>query len=154
MEIVRGGTKTVHRHTYTQTHTHGGPFYVLFFCENAETRLKIIIIYFKTMNKISSVAMAWSVESLPSNPAIRVRPGGVREFNSYPGTVYAFFVCVLSFLSSAVALTFCWLHIQGGPSLCICLVLWSRVCCSHYRHLTHGHLGCKSRGLQVLNWGG
>ena len=30
-----------HTHTHTQTHTHEGPFYVLFFCENAETRLKM-----------------------------------------------------------------------------------------------------------------
>ena len=43
-EIVRGGPKLytdtdTDTHTHTHTHTYGGPFYV-FFCENAETRLK------------------------------------------------------------------------------------------------------------------
>ena len=43
LEIVRG-TKILHTHTHARararTHTHRGPFYVLFFCEKAETRLK------------------------------------------------------------------------------------------------------------------
>ena len=39
--------KDTHTQTHTDTHTHRhihrGPFYVLFFCENAETRLKIAL---------------------------------------------------------------------------------------------------------------
>ena len=72
-------------------------------------------------------------------------PGGVRNFNFCPGIESVFFV-FYPVLSSAEALTLCWPHIQGGPPLCICLVFWSTDCCSSYRHLTHGHLACKSRG--------
>ena len=75
-------------------------------------------------------------------------PGGARNFNSYPGIG-----CVSFMFSPAEALTLCWSHIQGCPPLCMCLVFWSIVSCSPYRHLTHGHLGCKSRGVQVLDWG-
>ena len=73
-------------------------------------------------------------------------PGGNRNFNSYPGigsVSFAFYPV----LSPAEALTLCWPHIQGGPPMCICLVFWSIDNCSHYRHLTHGHLVCKSRGV-------
>ena len=77
----------------------------------------------------------------PCNPGSI--PGGVRNLNPYPGIVCVSFVfCPV--LSPAEALTLCWLHIQGGPPLCICLVFWSIDNCSSYRHLTHGHLGCKS----------
>ena len=73
-------------------------------------------------------------------------PGGVRNFNSYPGIgCVSFEFCPV--LSPAKALTFCWPHIQEGPPLCICLVFRSIDNCSPYRHLTHGHLGCKSRGV-------
>ena len=101
----------------------------------------------KLMNR--SVAVAWSVESLPSNPAARVRfSAGSRILIPVLGLG----VCPLSVfchvLSSAEALTLCLPHIQGGPPLCICLVFWSRDCCSPYRHLTHGHLDCKSLGCK------
>ena len=52
--------------------------------------------------------------------------------------------------SLALALTLCWPHIQGSPPLCICLVFWSRFCCSPYTHITHRHLGCKSREVYSL----
>ena len=93
-------------------------------------------------NYIISVAVAWSVEYLPSNPAARVR------FPARSGnliSVLGLGVCPV--LSSAEALTVCWPHIRGGPPLCICLVFCSRNCCSPYRHLTHGHLDCKSLGV-------
>ena len=72
-------------------------------------------------------------------------PGGVRNFNFSPeiGCV-SFVFCPV--LSPAEALTLCWPHIHGGPPLCICLVFRSIDNCSPCRHLTHGHLGCKSRG--------
>ena len=35
---------------------------------------------------------------------------------------------------------------QGVPPLFICVVFWSKVCCSLYRHIIHGYLGYKSRG--------
>ena len=93
------------------------------------------------------VAMAWSVESLPSNPAARV---GFPAGTGILIYVLGLGVCPLSVfcpvLSSAEDLTLCWPHIQGGPPLCICLVFWSRDCCSPYMHLTHGHLACKSLG--------
>ena len=74
-------------------------------------------------------------------------PGGVRNFNSYPGIGCVFFV-FFPVLSPAEALTLCWPHIQGGPSLCISLVFWSIDNCSPYRHLTHGHLGSKYLGCK------
>ena len=66
-------------------------------------------------------------------------PCGVRKFNFCPGIGCVFFVCVLSLLS---------------PPLCVCLVFWSKNCCSPYRHLTHGHLGCKSLGCKSKIGGG
>ena len=86
-----------------------------------------------------SVAMVWSVESLPSTLAARVR------FLAGSGILIPILgLGVCPVLSLAEALTLCWPHIQGGPPLCICLVLWSIVSCSTYRYLSHGHLGCKS----------
>ena len=71
-------------------------------------------------------------------------PGGVRNFNFCLGIG-----CVsIVFCPSAEALTLCWPHIQWVPPFCICLVFWARDCCSHYRHLTHGHLACKSLGCK------
>ena len=79
-------------------------------------------------------------------------PGGVRNFNSYPGIGCVSFVfCTV--LSPAEALTLCRPHIQGGPPLSICLVFWSIDNCSPYRHLTHGHLGCKFLWVKVLDRG-
>ena len=68
------------------------------------------------------VAVAWSVESLLSNPAARVRfPAGSWILISVLGLD----VCPLSvfcpLLFSAEALILCWPHIQGSPPLCICL---------------------------------
>ena len=40
-----------HTHTQRDTHIHRGLFYVLFFCENAETRLKSCQIYKSTSIK-------------------------------------------------------------------------------------------------------
>ena len=89
----------------------------------------------------------WSVESLPSNPVTRVQsPAG----SGILIPILGLGVCPLSvfcpLLSPAAALTLCWPHILGGPLLCICLVFCSRICCSSYRHLTHGHLCCMFRG--------
>ena len=109
---------------------------------------------FTTKNITSSVALAWSVESLPSNTAAWVR------FPAESGiliSVLGLGVCPLSVfcpvLSPAEALTLCLPHIQGGPPLCICPVFWSTDCCSSYRRLTLGYLGCLSRGVQVQDWG-
>ena len=64
------------------------------------------------------VAVARSVESLPSNPAARVRfPTGVRNLNFCPGIG----VCPLSgfcpVLSSAEALTLCWPQVSRKRTL-------------------------------------
>ena len=46
---------------------------------------------------MSSIAMAWSVESLPSNPAVRIRfLAGSGIFNLYPDTGVMSFGCVPS----------------------------------------------------------
>ena len=67
--------------------------------------------------------MAWSIESLPSNPVARGR------FPAWSGILIPILglgVCPLSVfcpvLSQADTLTLCWPHIQRGPPLCICLV--------------------------------
>ena len=76
------------------------------------------------------VAVAWSIRVpafQPGGPGSI--PVGVRNLNSYPGIGCVSFVfCPV--LSSAEALTLCWLYIQGGPPLCICLVFWSVDNCS------------------------
>ena len=36
----------------------------------------------------------------------------------------------------------------GRSAIVLCLVFWSTVCCSSYRHLTHEDLDCKSRGYK------
>ena len=72
-------------------------------------------------------------------------PGGVRNFNSYPGIGCVPFVCVLSCDASG-----------GGPGIVLtthsrrpALVHLSSVPVYKqllpYRHLTHGNLGCQSR---------
>ena len=73
-------------------------------------------------------------------------PGGVRNFNSYPGIECVSFVCVLSCAVSGGGPNIVLTTHSGRPALCICLVFRSIDNCSPYRHLTHGHLGCKSRG--------
>ena len=82
---------------------------------------------------------------LPSNPAAWVR------FPERSGILISdlgLSVCPLSVfcpvMCPAEALTLSWPHIQKSLSLCICPVFLSKDCCSPYRHLTHGHLGCKS----------
>ena len=87
-----------------------------------------------------------------------IQLGGIRNFYFYSGTgCVSFIFCPLSVfcpvLSPTVALTLCWPHIQEGPPLCICLVFLCTVCCSPYSCLFHGHLHCKSLGVQVLHWG-
>ena len=84
--------------------------------------------------KARSVAVVWSVDSLTSNPAARVRfqAGSgilisVLGLGGCPSSVF----CPV--LSSAEALTLCWPHIRGVPPLCICLVFWSR---TYYRTIT------------------
>ena len=63
-----------------------------------------------------SVAVAWSVESLPSNPeALVIFPAGSEILISILGLV----VCPV--LSLAVVLALCCLHIRGSPPLCICI---------------------------------
>ena len=95
--------------------------------------------------------MAWSVESLPSNPAARVRfqvGSGILIF------VLGLGVCILCVLSCVS---------DGGPDIVLTthsgravLVYLSSVLVQRlllpYRHLTHGHLGYKYRGV-VLDWG-
>ena len=76
-----------------------------------------VLNYFILLSVIS-VAEAWSVEFLPSNPAARVRfPVGSGILISVLGLG----VCPLSafcpVLSPAKALTLCWPHIQEGPAL-------------------------------------
>ena len=79
----------------------------------------------------------WSVESLPSNPAARVR------FPAESGILISVLgLGVSPVLSPAEDLTLCWPHIPGGLPLCIGLLFWSKYCCYPYRHLTHGYLGC------------
>ena len=81
------------------------------------------------------VAVAWSVENLPSNLTLPT---------SIPGKVRDFSICVLSYVVFG-----------GGPDLLLithsgilALVYLSSVLvhilCSPYRHLIHWHLGCKS----------
>ena len=97
---------------------------------------------------IKSVAVAWSVESLPSNPAARVRfPSGSGILIPILGLGVCHLSVFCTVLSAAEALTLFWPLIQGGTLLRICLVFRSIDNCSPYRHVTHGHLGCKSRGV-------
>ena len=72
-------------------------------------------------------------------------PSGVRNFNSYPGTGCVFFVCVLYCAVSGGGPGIVLTTHSGRLALCICLVFWAFHNCSHYRHLTHGSLGCKSK---------
>ena len=106
-----------------------------------------LALWFLTLGIVNkSVTVAWSIESLPSYPATRVRsPAGSGILIPILGLGVCPFCSVLS---PADALTLCWPHIQGGPPLCICLVFRSIDNCSPYRHLTHGYLGCKSRGCK------
>ena len=90
----------------------------------------------------------WSIEFLPSNPAVRFRflAGqkiliSILELGVFPLSVY----CPL--LSLSVALTLCWPHIPGGPTLCIYLVLWSIICCSPLQASDPRVFGFKSRGV-------
>ena len=118
--------------------------------------------FYKNLNnnifKISKIISEWQNGYLLRRGVVNrvpaFQPSGVRNFNFCPGIGG---VCPLPVfcpvLSSAEALTLCWPHIQGDPPLCISLVFWSRDCCSPYRHLTHGHLACKSLGVEVLDWG-
>ena len=80
-------------------------------------------------------------------------PGRDRNFNFCPGTgcecPLTVFCPVLSLM---VALTLYWPEIQGGPPLRVCLVLWSTVSSSPYRHSTHGHLDSKSQRMLDLHW--
>ena len=48
-------------------------------------------------------------------------PGGVRNFYFYPGTGRVSFVCVMSCISLAVAVTLCWSHIQDSR---LCVSVW------------------------------
>ena len=99
----------------------------------------------------SSDPSPWRGRQSPCLPT--QRPG----FDSRRGQEFKFlswdWVCPLSVLSPAEALT-CRPHLQGGPPLCICLVFWSKDCCSPYRHLIHGHFHSKSRGCKSYIGGG
>ena len=98
------------------------------------------------ISKCVSAAVAWSVKSLPSSPAARVR------FPAGSGILILSWdwVCVLCVLSCVV--------FDGGPDIMLtthsgrhALVSLSNVLvqrfCSPYRHLTNGHLDCKSLGV-------
>ena len=78
--------------------------------------------------------------------ALRLFPGGVKSFNFYSGTECVFFV-LCPVLFPAVTRT-CTDHTFREVRPCVCLVFWSTVFCSPYRHLTQKHLGCKSRGCK------
>ena len=66
--------------------------------------------------------------------------GGVTNFNFCLGTGCMF--CVMS----CVVPGDCTVHTFRKARPFVCLVFWSTVCCSLYRHLTHRHLDYKSRG--------
>ena len=53
-------------------------------------------------------------------------PGGVRNFNFYPGNGCVSFVCVLSCIVSGGGTGVVLTILQGGPPLCICLVSGSQ----------------------------
>ena len=100
--------------------------YFIFVTSYYKSSVVFIIYWFQYVNSNKSVAVAWSVESLPSSPASRVR------FPSGLGILILILwlgVCLLSVfctvLSPAEALTLCWPHIQGVPPLCIYLVFRS-----------------------------
>ena len=116
---------------------------VLFFSLSLKlthVRTNMLLIFIK-------IAVAWSVESLPSNPVARVRfPAG-----AWDSECVAFF-CVLSCVVFG-----------GGPDIVLtthswraALVYLSSVLVRRqllpYRHLAHGHLGFKSLGTLVLDW--
>ena len=67
-------------------------------------------------------------------------PGGVRNFNSYPGIGCVSFVCVLSWAVSGRGPDIVLNTHSGRPAL----VYLSSVLVHRQLHLTHGHLGCKS----------
>ena len=70
---------------------------------------------------MSSIAMAWSVESLPSNPAVRIRfLVGSGIFNLYPETGVMSFVCVPSCDVSGGGLDSLLTTDLGRPALVLC----------------------------------
>ena len=73
-------------------------------------------------------------------------PDGVRNFNFCPGIGCVSFACVPSSVVSGGGSDNVLTKPSGRPAL-VCLVFWSTDCYSSYRHLIHGHLGCKSRGV-------
>ena len=70
-------------------------------------------------------------------------PGGVRNFQFYPGTwCVSFVLCPVLFWRWQ---TFCWPLISGRSTPVYLSSVLVQSLCSSYRHLTHGYLGFKSR---------
>ena len=94
-----------------------------------------------------SVAVACSVESLPSNLATPVQyPAGSGILISVLGLGVMTFVCVLSCIDSGGGLDIVLTTHSGRPALVYLSSVLIQRLCTPFRHLTHVHLGCKSRG--------
>ena len=95
-----------------------------------------------------SVAVVWSVESLPSNPARRVQfPAGSGILIYIMGFGVCPLSCVLSCAVSGGGPDIVLTTHSGRPALLYLSSVLSRDYCSPYRHLSHGHLDCKSLGV-------
>ena len=92
-----------------------------------------------------SVAVAWSVDLLPSKPGSV--PGGAGNCNIYLGTGRVSLVYILSCVFSGSGPFIVLTTHSGRFDLVYLSSVWSPDCCSPCRHLTHGHLGCKYRGV-------
>ena len=91
-----------------------------------------------------AIVVTYSVESLPCNSTVRVRfPAGSRIFSFFfPGTgCMSFVFCPL--LSLVMVLTLCWPQIQGGPPLCMRLILWSIIFALLQAYDARAFGGCK-----------
>ena len=119
------------------------------------------IILYETLNLWSYVSISIgnpvrpvvsSLESLPSNPAARVRfPAGSGILISILGLGVCSLPLFCPVLCLADALIFCWPSIQRGSHLYSCLEFWFIVSDFSYRRLTHEYLGCKSLGVGYSN---
>ena len=94
-----------------------------------EKRAMIFLNFYSSSYICSSVCLVWSVESLPSNSAPRVRfpvGSGILIFILGLGVCTFYLFCLV--LSLAVALSFCWPQEEEGSPLCICQVFRFTVC--------------------------
>ena len=112
-----------------------------------------MILYFYFIVMFWSGAVAWSVEFLPSNPAVRVRfPAGSRIL-IYILELCVSFVYVLSCVVCDSGPDIQLTTDSGRPALVYLSSVLVYSLCFPYRHLTHGHLGCKSWGCKALHCG-